>query len=210
MTPSEIFSVIESHEFAARLNVASSLDAFLRAAKEENSVQQLFKELASTQHLSALLERVIRLSQVPVDPRYENPGDTALAIYVWLASFRGTAYGRLLAQYSSTALQCWWSSKISRNILLEDNLKNEAAVARQRLDTEALRIQVDTTSADSGEALLPLHLLLSLQGITFIAKPILAIKSETVSTNHFLSWYPGVSSPKCSFESSDKSSKLAA
>jgi len=112
------FEDIESHEFAARVNVASNLVTFLRGARSQVSVIGIFEELEKEEKLFQVLTRLIDLSKKTVDPRYENPWDTALAVYLWLVSLKSTKAASLGAQFILQSPQCWWAERIARSILL--------------------------------------------------------------------------------------------
>jgi hypothetical protein len=118
MTLDEVMKEIESHAFAARVNVASDLRTFLRAAQAERSVNDLLEELDSPEKRPAVLSKIYELTQRQVDPRYENPWDTALAVYVWAMSVRDSDLATIAAEAAAQAPQCWWAAKLSRKILL--------------------------------------------------------------------------------------------
>lgn len=113
-----LFEDIESHEFASRLNVASNLVTFLRDARNQVSVIAIFEELDEKEKLFQVLTRLIDLSRKTVDPRYENPLDTALAVYLWLLSLKNSEVASLGAQFILKCSQCWWAERIARSILL--------------------------------------------------------------------------------------------
>jgi hypothetical protein len=118
MTISEAMNEIESYEFAARLNVASDLRTFLRAAQTEPSVNDLLQELDSPEKRLAVLSKVFELSQRQIDLSYENPWDSSLAIYVWSMSLKDLGLAKAAAETAIQAPQCWWAVKLSRKILL--------------------------------------------------------------------------------------------
>jgi hypothetical protein len=118
MTLDEAMKEIESHEFAARVNVASDLTTFLQAAQAEPSVNCLLEELDSPEMRPAVLSKVYELTQRQVDPRYENPWDTALAVYVWAMSLRDLDLAKVAAKEVVQVPQCWWAAKLSRQLLL--------------------------------------------------------------------------------------------
>jgi hypothetical protein len=81
MTWHQALDEIQTQEFAAKLNVASGFRSFFRAASEEPAVATLFKAvLESGETREEVFGRILDLSSLDVDIRYENPNDTALAV----------------------------------------------------------------------------------------------------------------------------------
>jgi hypothetical protein len=109
----EVMNEIESHEFAGRVNVASDLRTFLRAARAEPSVNGLLQELDSPEKRPAVVNRVFELARRQIDPRYENPSDTPLAIYVWSMSLKDMGLATIAAERAAQAPQCWWAAQLS-------------------------------------------------------------------------------------------------
>jgi hypothetical protein len=150
----EAMQEIESHEFAARLNVASDFRTFIQAAKSQEAVLTLWQELDSPEKCQQVLYRVFELSRQRVDPRYENPWDTALAVYVWLISSKDLDLARMAAEVAAQAPQCWWATKISRHILLEEQAYSGAGSEQHEL-SPVLPIPAKVTqNPDAGEAIL--------------------------------------------------------
>jgi hypothetical protein len=138
MTLNEAMKEIESHTFAARVNVASDLRTFLQAAQAEPSVKDLLEELDSPEKRPAVLSRIYELTQQQVDPRYENPWDTALAIYVWAMSLKDLDLAAIAAEVTARAPQCWWAAKLSRQMLLTQ----ESPMPSTSSSTSELAVQI--------------------------------------------------------------------
>ena len=117
MSLSATMREVESHGFAARVNLSSDLKTFLRAAENEPAVRALFDEMASRDNMANILSRVAEIAQSRVDPRYENPYDVALAIYVWAMSFIDLSFAKVAAQAVEQASNCWWSKQLATQIL---------------------------------------------------------------------------------------------
>ncbi len=118
MSAQSLFRQIESHELAAKLNVASDLRTFLRGASQEEAIQHLSKELRAPSFREETAARAITLASTRVDPRYENPADTALTLYVWLLSLKDLPMARLAADAVVNAQNCWWGIRVARDVLL--------------------------------------------------------------------------------------------
>ena len=84
MSFEESLTEIESHEFAARLNLASDFKTFYRGMLQERSVRDLSQELNSLEKRLRLFLRTIQLARQLVDPRFENQWDATLATYLWV------------------------------------------------------------------------------------------------------------------------------
>jgi hypothetical protein len=119
MTLEQLLQEIESHEFSARLNVASSMQALFANARKEPSVIALYQHMRkSGEACEEVLSVIQDLSHLAVDPRYENPHDTSLAVLLWLTSSAAPDYTYLSADLIDHAPQCWYSKKLARAILL--------------------------------------------------------------------------------------------
>lgn len=128
MTASDAIKEIESDEFAARLNVAASIETFLRIAEEQESVRGLLSELDSVRERTRLFNRLLELSRSPADLRYENQWDVALAVYLWLLSLRDPGLRALAAAIVARTPQCWWAARISHYLLQQSYLHNDAGL----------------------------------------------------------------------------------
>ena len=107
-----LFREIESHEFAAYLGVTSNLNTFLRVAFEQEIVRTLCDALDSRENFKEVIFRIHELSKKSIDERYENPSDTALAIYVQAIYLKDLELGQIAAEIALKAPQTWWTSKV--------------------------------------------------------------------------------------------------
>lgn len=130
MTFREAMREIESHALAARLNIASDMRTFLEAAKHEEAVARLLEGLDAPDSRSAVFTRTFELSRQRVDLRYENQWDTALAVYVWVMSAKDQGIATIMAEAVAYAPQCWWATRIARDVLLEGQARSSAGVER--------------------------------------------------------------------------------
>lgn len=127
MTCEEAIAEIEGLEFAARLNMASSLATFLNRARREQAVQAIFASLDTPRCLGQVYLRTLELAQEEVDIRFENPRDVALAVYLWVTSLKDTAMAEGMAQLVLKAPQCWWATTLARRQMgLKDGKKTAA------------------------------------------------------------------------------------
>lgn len=140
----QALSDIESHEFAARLNVVSDMRSFFAAAGKEPAVGAVYTGLRESGELrEEVLGRINDLAHLQVDLRYENPKDTPLAILLWLATFTGADYPQTAANVVDRAPQCWYAKKLARALLMPP------PVASGSSNDEALRVS-EAATADAG------------------------------------------------------------
>ena len=119
MTWEQALSEIESPDFAANMNVVSSMHAFFNTASKEPIVLEAYRHmLESGEAREAALGRIHDLSFLEVDRRYENPNDTPLAILLWLTQFAAPDYVDMAADLVDRAPQCWYAKKLARRLLV--------------------------------------------------------------------------------------------
>ena len=119
MNLSETFDAIETPEFSARLGIASSLETFLRIARSRSEAIQLVASLAEP---CALTELALRIDQVlarEFDHEYQNPWDTAVALYLWALSTKDTLRARNYAKgIGDQSSDSWWWTRMMIERLL--------------------------------------------------------------------------------------------
>ena len=114
----QALSEIESLEFDVRLNVVSSLSLFLKVARQEPAVIELYHELERNIEVSYVVFRHLRdLSNSPVDSQYENPRDTALAVLLWLLELTYPKFAHIAAWLVTNSANCWYAKKVSSEVL---------------------------------------------------------------------------------------------
>jgi hypothetical protein len=109
------FIEIESMEFAAQVNLVSGFKMFEELATRNIcyimlvvAIRELGPEL--------LFQRIKELVVSEFDYKYENPYDTALAVYIMaLNEINHSAAGHA-AQISNDAKQIWWTRKVINKI----------------------------------------------------------------------------------------------
>ena len=107
---------IESIEFAARVNIASDLDTFLRAIATEPSVRSLRqRSLTDPSMIDSLFKVMRHLIDSDFDPKYENPMDAALSTYGWIiASGRPDLEG-LVGDLVGSLRNSWWANQLGNH-----------------------------------------------------------------------------------------------
>ena len=142
-------SEIESHEFDANLNVVSSMRAFFSAASKEPAVVELYGHVLESGDISEeVLGRIFDLARLAVDPRYENPKDTPLAILLWLTYFAAPDYAQMAASYVDHAPQCWYAKKLARRILMPPPMASGDSWVGERQHS------LDPSSSSSGDSMI--------------------------------------------------------
>ena len=117
---------IESHSFAARLNMASNFSGVLQIAQKEVCVQSLLQELKQSIALDQLLRRIEVLTRQRIDPRYENPWDTALTVYLWTTSLINPEKAKIAAYQVDQLPRCWWAREICSHLLRSSPVRTKS------------------------------------------------------------------------------------
>lgn len=138
---------IERHEFAARLNVASDLRTFVRAALRQEPVRRLIRELDSAGAAEQLLRRVVQLARRRIDPRYANPCDVPLAVYVWALDLKDSPFRTLGAGAAIESAGTWWARKVAEEVLTESTIRSDAPA--RVYEPEPVSVSVSTDVVDT-------------------------------------------------------------
>lgn len=113
MTLEEVLQQVESTEVSVTLNVASSYWPFIREARKLEAVHSLMTLLRTDASLAArVLDRIRLLCNKEVDPRYEHPDDTAIAIYLDALATIGSDVLGEAAQLVQDTHELWWAKRI--------------------------------------------------------------------------------------------------
>ena len=123
MTLREAISTVESHEFAARVGVASDWATLIAAIESERAVCDICGDPSNARRVA---ERVLDITRVQVDPRYEHPLDMALAAYLIVLEKLDRDLAQLVAASMLRIPQLWWGSKLARRILLDARASDTA------------------------------------------------------------------------------------
>ena len=137
---------IETHQFAANLNVASGIRSFFRAVARDPVVVVLRERMrVSGEAREEILGRIYDLAQLDTDLKFENPNDIPLAVSLWLMYFTSFNSG-LAAYYVDQAPNCWYAKKLARRLLVPP--KSETSDTSGRLDDQQAWFKV-SNSIDS-------------------------------------------------------------
>ena len=113
----ELFQVIESREMEFRLSAASGLRVFVKGAVSQPEVTHLIDVAGSDTLVSyGVLLRLTNLASQECDPRYENPYDTAIAIYFLVLREVNSSLIGMSAISISGARNLWWANKLTRQM----------------------------------------------------------------------------------------------
>lgn len=114
----EVFQQIESEEFAASLNIASSRSVFLDFLSDNSAIRSLVELLRKdSENADRVLARIKLLIGLQIDYRYENPHDSALAAYAWALANEAPDLAPLAAEMLTNARQIWWAREVATLIL---------------------------------------------------------------------------------------------
>lgn len=118
MTIEDTFGQIEAAEFAAKLNLASSPRAFFRWLGRDSAVDRLRGEMrTSGENTEKVLSRIVDLSLQPIDERYENPHDSALAALLWVTCSAAPEFAESAAVSVNQAPGTWYAKKLAHQVL---------------------------------------------------------------------------------------------
>ena len=114
----EALEEIQSVEFDVNLNVVSSTNTFFRAVSREPAVLEAYRQMRESGELrEEVLGHIYDLATQEIDPRYANPHDTPLAVFLWLTYFGAPDFALMAAGMVDRAPQCWYARKLTSQIL---------------------------------------------------------------------------------------------
>ena len=108
----------ESPRLDAELNFASGTSAFFQGISKEPGIQEALRMVGESGDVrEAALSRIHDLAMAEIDPKYQNPNDTALAVLLWLTYFTDAEWARVAADYVERAPRCWYANRLSQRIV---------------------------------------------------------------------------------------------
>ena len=114
----DVLDDIRSPAFDAALNVVSSTNGFFEAVEQHPTVREAYRQMLGSGALREdAIGRIYDLTNQEIDPRFENPHDTALAVLLWLTTFAANDNVQVAAVYVDQAPQCWYAKKLAERIL---------------------------------------------------------------------------------------------
>ena len=103
---------IESVRFDVEINVVSSLTAFIAAMESFPVYEFLRFELRDAGNRRWLASRICALLDKDIDPEYQNPHDTALAVYVHTLLTRDPMYFQVVEEAIMAGSMLWYAPKV--------------------------------------------------------------------------------------------------
>ena len=114
----EALEEIRSIEFDVRLNVVSGTNSYFRAAAQHLAVQEAYRQMYESGDVrEEVIGLIYDLASEPVDPQFENPNDTALAVLLWLTNFTAPDFVESAAIRVDQTPHCWYAKKLAQRIL---------------------------------------------------------------------------------------------
>jgi|GEM_PF-6871341 len=118
MNAETLFQMVESAEFEAEVNLASTPRVFWSILSASQAFQELLAYLhEDPSNVIRVMQRAKVLVEIDVDPRFANPYDTALAAYVWALTKEEPPLARIAAEIALTANQTWWAREVAEIVL---------------------------------------------------------------------------------------------
>ena len=125
---SDLFELVESHEMAARVNLASSVESALRILLREDAVVELLTISRHTDDaLYTVLMRVMDLTRRSSDVRFENPYDAALLAYTVVIGECSEDLSLIAASAICHVPNLWWAASIARKNIENSTVPNDTA-----------------------------------------------------------------------------------
>lgn len=115
------FAEFESVEFATQVNIASGFQMFEEIVKESPYWYTFLRELKQrglglSHGPELVLNRIKHLLNTDFDHTYENPYDTAFAVYVMALDSEDHEAGMCAAQMLNDVKQLWWTKRVINKI----------------------------------------------------------------------------------------------
>jgi len=127
MTTAQLLDHVESHDFAASINVASSSRSAIDALLASPTLLELRDALGKPDTAYEVLTRVFELTRRSVDVRYENPNDIALFAYVFTLNEQYPALALIAAAAICQVPNLWWAATFASEIIDNRTARNMSA-----------------------------------------------------------------------------------
>jgi hypothetical protein len=151
----ELCTLAESSAFAARVQIASSPAVFKQALNHEASFRELLLELKmNSAAQEELTKHTMELAQQPIDERYANPLDVAMAAYLYALSEASSDWAKLAAASAARAPQTWWARLAAFELLGPTSLSSSVSTNITALSVRtSLRLGVQNARSAAAHAL---------------------------------------------------------
>ncbi len=127
MSIARLCDMLESHEMAAEVNVASDLRVAINIVQTHAAVRELATKIKEPGLTGRILRRTLELTEQATDVRYENPNDTALLVYTWLLYQHDAFLSYVASAAISQVPNLWWASKFANHVLEHRLTQNSMA-----------------------------------------------------------------------------------
>ena len=109
----DALNYISSHEYAARVSVASGLEAFERAVMDQEASQVVLEHLKrSMEYAGYVLWEIIDLSGADIDWKYANQWDDAIAALLLLLHMEYPQLAKVASHAADRAPSCYWTRQV--------------------------------------------------------------------------------------------------
>jgi hypothetical protein len=113
-------ALLESTAFDAATGVASDLDTLLKASSGA-TLAEIMKIAERPAGQLMLAQRVLELVEKDFDPRFMNPADTAVTLYLWVLANTRRSLAEGVAAAALGLGNGWWAPRMCRRILAADS-----------------------------------------------------------------------------------------
>ncbi len=119
MTFEQAINTIESHGFAAEVNIASDLKTFVRVLGKHPAVTKIRSCLSLLNGVQRVNSRIEELLKAQSEVGFEHPNDAAIAAYVWIIASVGPELAHPIARLVPEKPEFWWARKVAKKILAD-------------------------------------------------------------------------------------------
>ena len=129
MSVQQIFNEVEKPSFSYQITVESTLRRILLNLGSQPLTQRLIACVKTgNANTGSILERLIDLTRQSVDPRYENPLDTAMATYLFVLQQLDPRLALVGAEAVINVPATWWAARVAQVILERTWVQNTSPI----------------------------------------------------------------------------------
>ncbi len=117
MTTAEAMETIETPQFCAYVNVASSFKTFLRRVIPHEAVKALIDQSSDQSVAKTLLSRILKLLQFEPEEGLEHSWDASIAAYLWILGEKHEEFAKIAAEAIRKGQRLWWAKQVADKVL---------------------------------------------------------------------------------------------
>jgi hypothetical protein len=114
---SDLFAFIESGVFAAEIGLVGGYKHLIRVLENDRPISSLASLIEDRDSAERCLNRILEISAYPIDARFKNPLDGALAAYLFALAAIHPDLGRIAAPAVLRCPNCWWAKRLASEMI---------------------------------------------------------------------------------------------